>query len=174
MSLDSNPSEISHDPKHLALERIRLHRSSMNEIAPGLYLSGQEAALNKNLLNEKKITHILNLATNVDNKFESEIAYKKIKIEDSTTQDIMGCFDESFDYIENALKDEHNSVLVHCNAGVSRSASVVISYLMKKGLHQTYQEAFEHVLSCRSIISPNTGFVEQLVLLENKLDSNSN
>ena len=49
------------------------------------------------------------------------------------------------------------SVLVHCAAGVSRSASIVIAYLMRiKGW--TYAEAFSYVKSKRFVICPNSGF----------------
>lgn len=52
-------------------------------------------------------------------------------------------------------------VLVHCQAGVSRSASVVIGYLMWKE-QISYQEAYAAVKRCRPIIWPNDGFICQL------------
>lgn len=47
-------------------------------------------------------------------------------------------------------------VLVHCYFGVSRSATVVIAYIMKK-YQLTYTEAFEKVKSKRHIVFPNQG-----------------
>ncbi|MCL4148508.1 UNVERIFIED_CONTAM: hypothetical protein GTU68_013577, partial [Idotea baltica] len=61
-------------------------------------------------------------------------------------------------------------VLVHCNAGVSRSASVVIAYLMRQYC-MTFDEAFRFVKHRRSFIRPNEGFVQQLKLYEQKLNS---
>lgn len=52
-------------------------------------------------------------------------------------------------------------VYVHCNAGVSRSASFVIAYLMRE-LAMTFEEAFTFVKQKRPQIMPNHGFVTQL------------
>ena len=43
-----------------------------------LYLSGDDVAQNLNILEEKKITHILNLTTNFNNAFVNKFIYKTI------------------------------------------------------------------------------------------------
>lgn len=59
-------------------------------------------------------------------------------------------------------------MVVHCQAGVSRSATIVIAYLMKtKGW--PYLEARNYLRSKRPIIEPNDGFVEQLQSFELEL-----
>lgn len=90
---------------------------SMDEIIPRLYLSADDVATNRELLRAKSITHVLNVTTNVENRFESEIVYKKIVLYDLPSQPISRFFDESFEFIDGALNDANNSVLVHCNAG---------------------------------------------------------
>ena len=57
------------------------------------------------------------------------------------------------------------AVLVHCAAGISRSATVVIGYLI---LHENHslRSAFAHVYERRSCIWPNEGFLASLVTLE--------
>ena len=58
--------------------------------------------------------------------------------------------------------------LVNCSAGVSRSASVCIAFLMAE--HQmSFQEAFETVAKARPEICPNTGFRDQLLEYEELL-----
>lgn len=65
----------------------------------------------------------------------------------------------------NRLIDHHRSlnhkILVNCYMGISRSSTIVISYLMDKyGL--SYYKAYSHVLKKRPIINPNKGFIQQL------------
>ena len=56
-------------------------------------------------------------------------------------------------------------MLVHCAAGVSRSASVVVAYLMyKKGL--SLDDALDFVKSKRECVDPNFGFREQLQIFD--------
>ncbi len=52
-------------------------------------------------------------------------------------------------------------ILVHCVSGISRSASIVIAYIMDK-YKMNYDQAFSYVKTKRTTIRPNTNFVEQL------------
>ena len=53
------------------------------------------------------------------------------------------------------------AVFVHCNAGVSRAATVVIAYYMKTQ-RVDWRTAYQHVKTVRSCIRPNDGFMKQL------------
>ena len=143
---------------------------SIDLVIDQLYISGEDVATNKEILMQHKITHILNLTTNIKNKFEAEIIYKNISCYDLPSQDVKKHFGDSFDFIEGALNSCTNSnVLIHCNAGVSRASSFVIAYLMQKRKFTTFKEACEFVKQKRSKICPNNGFVRQLKELENDL-----
>jgi protein-tyrosine phosphatase len=149
---------------------------SCDEIIPHLYLSGDDVAKNINLLKDKKITHILNVTLNVSNLFETKnIKYMRICISDLSTSNLAQYFNDAFKFIDSALlfnRDYNcNNVLVHCNAGVSRSATIVIAYLLKKRLFTSYKEAYAHVKSCRPKICPNDGFVRQLNELAYSLEN---
>jgi protein-tyrosine phosphatase len=65
-------------------------------------------------------------------------------------------FDSGVEFIKNAVSKEE-SILVHCNAGVSRSASFVIAYYIKEH-GMGYEEALAYVKSKRKSIWPNLGF----------------
>ncbi|RNA19383.1 Dual specificity phosphatase 19 [Brachionus plicatilis] len=143
---------------------------SIDEIIPRLFLSGDDVATNLDILNSKKITHILNLTSNISNKFESLFKYKKILIYDLPSEDILSHFEEAFEFIDNGLKDKNRSVLVHCNAGVSRSCSFVIGYLMNKKIAISYSQAIQMVKSKRSKVCPNQGFVKQLISFEAQMN----
>ncbi|KAL0162868.1 hypothetical protein M9458_042264, partial [Cirrhinus mrigala] len=67
-----------------------------------------------------------------------------------------------------SVKDSNGRVLVHCQAGISRSATICLAYLMKKK-RVRLEEAFEFVKQRRSIISPNFSFMGQLLQFESQV-----
>ncbi|CAD8098242.1 unnamed protein product [Paramecium sonneborni] len=125
-----------------------------------LWLGDFTAALDRTLLDSKGIKTVLTVATGLDISYrEAGINHKVYHILDSETANIGRLFQDTNTQIIEGLKK--GSVLVHCAAGVSRSASVVIAYLMKtKGLG--FSEAFNFVKKKRSVIQPNYGFIKQL------------
>jgi len=84
----------------------------------------------------------------------------QIIIEDFPRENIIKHLDAAHDFIDSAIK-QGNNILVHCSAGVSRSASIVISYVMKVKKID-YSDAYLLVKTARPIISPNMGFQMQL------------
>ena len=68
----------------------------------------------------------------------------------------------------NEVRDKKGRTLVHCFAGISRSATLVIAYLVHE-LGYTLRQAHDFVRSKRPCIQPNIGFWKQLIELENKV-----
>ena len=97
------------------------------------------AAENEVILNKYKITHVLCVCEEVSRK--ENIIYKHVNIVDIPGQDIKKYFPECLKYIEKSIQ-EGGRVLVHCIAGISRSASVVIAYLIYKN-GMTFTEALK-------------------------------
>lgn len=88
------------------------------------------------------------------------------------------CKDQSLDfayksclyfYIADSVRNqEKGKVLVHCQAGVSRSATICLAYVMShKCLNM--EQAFEFVKSRRTVISPNVNFLRQLLEFEKNI-----
>ena len=81
------------------------------------------------------MTHILNVTEDVSNSFEgsSHLTYMRCPIKDQpeAATDMAARFDECVDFI-NSARETNGRVLVHCRAGVSRSATVAVGYLMSQ------------------------------------------
>jgi len=81
-------------------------------------------------------------------------------LEDTPDENILPYIDDAIAYIDDKLS-KGSRVLVHCAAGISRSASFVIAYLMKTN-KWTFERSIDYVQRKRPIIKPNTGFIKQL------------
>ncbi|XP_028603867.2 dual specificity protein phosphatase 19 [Podarcis muralis] len=129
-------------------------------VKPWLLLGSQDAAHDLETMQKYRVTHVLNVAYGVANAFPNDYIYKTIPILDLPETDIASYFPECFEFIEQVkLKD--GVVLVHCNAGVSRAAAIIIGFLMhSEGLN--FSRAFSLVKNARPAICPNPGFMEQL------------
>uniref|UniRef100_K1QNW8 Dual specificity protein phosphatase 4 n=1 Tax=Magallana gigas TaxID=29159 RepID=K1QNW8_MAGGI len=139
------------------------------EILPFMYLGNFQDASNLELLHRLGITSLMNVSTKCKNLFEDQFSYMNIPVDDNPNADLAAWFPESNAFIDT-VRENHGKVLVHCQAGVSRSATICLAYLMytaKVGL----ETAFEHIKSRRSVISPNLNFMRQLENYEKEIKS---
>eukprot|EP00042_Codosiga_hollandica_P032176 m.201570 g.201570 ORF g.201570 m.201570 type:complete len:327 (+) comp53831_c1_seq2:83-1063(+) len=131
-----------------------------------LYLGNLVQANNAALLQIYEITHVIDLALNVEDTAHPGVAYLRVRIEDSPAEPIERAFDACFRFIDEGIA--HGRVFVHCMAGVSRSATIVIGYLISRH-RMTVDAAHEHVKARRSCISPNAGFRKALIDLHHQV-----
>lgn len=137
------------------------------EILPFLYLGSAYHASKCEFLANLHITALLNVSRRTSEACTAHLHYKWIPVEDSHTADISSHFQEAIDFID-CVRDGGGKVLVHCEAGVSRSPTVCMAYLMKtKQLR--LKEAFDYVKQRRNVISPNFGFMGQLLQYESEI-----
>ncbi|XP_069091758.1 dual specificity protein phosphatase 4 [Pleurodeles waltl] len=137
------------------------------EILPFLFLGSAHHAARRDMLDALGITALLNVSSDCPNHFEGHFQYKSIPVEDNHKTDISSWFMEAIEYIDS-VKGCQGRVLVHCQAGISRSATICLAYLMMKK-RVKLEEAFEFVKQRRSIISPNFSFMGQLLQFESQV-----
>jgi len=133
----------------------------MSTIVKGLYLGDQDDACDQEWLEEHNIQVILNCAKEVNCFIPEDVSAFKILLEDTSDQDILSYLEPSVKIIDEAI-DNREPILVHCGLGKSRSASIVIYWLMTRVYGGDLEKAINHVKKKRSIINPNVGFLTQL------------
>ena len=102
----------------------------MSEIIDGLYIGSFADAKSKKFLQQSRITHVLSAAWELNPAFPGQYEYLHIKMSDKPTFDLNLHLDCALEFIQNALNND-GRVLVHCYAGISRSASIVVAYLIR-------------------------------------------
>ncbi|XP_048369795.1 dual specificity protein phosphatase 18 [Sphaerodactylus townsendi] len=139
----------------------------LSRITSSLFLSNGEAANNKLLLYANRITTVINVSVEVVNTYFPDISYIQVPVLDIPSARLYDFFDPVADKI-HAVELNQGRTLVHCAAGVSRSAALCMAFLMK--YHSMYlANAYAWVKACRPIIRPNIGFWQQLIQYEQKL-----
>ncbi|OMJ77168.1 hypothetical protein SteCoe_23312 [Stentor coeruleus] len=137
------------------------YSSSLNKIDNNLYLGGVIGASNSNLISRLHITSIVQiLSHNIAVVIHKKIRYLKINIDDLPNVSIIRVVYEAVRFINRELTNG-GAVLIHCAAGVSRSASVAVAYFMAK-YNLSYAAALEKVKKGRGCVRPNEGFERQL------------
>ncbi|KFV71499.1 Dual specificity protein phosphatase 6, partial [Dryobates pubescens] len=143
------------------------------EILPYLYLGCAKDSTNLDVLEEFGIKYILNVTPNLPNLFENagEFKYKQIPISDHWSQNLSQFFPEAISFIGELTALWQ--VLEFCLlAGISRSVTVTVAYLMQK-LNLSMNDAYDIVKMKKSNISPNFNFMGQLLDFERTLGLSS-
>lgn len=140
--------------------------SQIAKITDNLFLSSFMAATETNL-NKHGITCVITVCKEVPRVSLKKIDAIKLDVLDRPNECLIKYFDSIADKIKE-VSDKNGKTLVHCVAGVSRSTTMVLAYLMKHG-KMMLRDAHDYVKSRRPFIRPNLGFWKQLVEYELKL-----
>ncbi|KAJ7061340.1 protein-tyrosine phosphatase-like protein [Mycena amicta] len=156
-------------------------QDEMTMLLPGLFLGSEHNARDGPSLRRNRITHILSVMPNPPEVTsplqgdgeEQEYQPKRLTVPvlDVAEEELFPYFRQTNAFIDEARNNNLDSdspqsaVLVHCQMGVSRSATVVAAYLMSTNPRTpTPSSALSFLESKRCIVRPNWGFREQLAL----------
>jgi len=159
-----SPMSIVDKPALNKKAKIKIAYNYPQDILNGrMFLGNFNQAEQYNIIKDLGVTHVVNATLECKNLHENQgIKYSKLSVLDEADKPISELFEDAYSFIENALSsDPKNKVLIHCAQGKSRSATIVIMFLMKK-LKWSFDQAHSYVKKKRSYIDPNDGFVKQL------------
>ncbi|KAG0172962.1 hypothetical protein DFQ28_009517 [Apophysomyces sp. BC1034] len=166
----------------------------ISEIIPGFLFVGPEIENIEQAeqLEARQIRRILNMAEECNDDVEGlheKMLYRKIAARDTVEMKNIDwvmmeavCFIGNFLefslhigisylilylYIEDA-KRNHEPIYVHCKAGKSRSVTAILAYLVASE-RWTLKQAYRHVIKARPNISPNIGFIAELMKMEGRV-----
>lgn len=144
----------------------------INQIENHLFLGSVESRTPE-ILRAHNIGCIVRITTEVEEQqthylLPSDIKETVYYISDDPSRLIVAIIKKAHYIIKRRIEDGYN-VLVHCEAGISRSASVVIGHLMIEK-RMSADNALKYVESKRKCVWPNAGFWKQLVELEEELE----
>ena len=136
-----------------------------SEVIEGfLYLGNRHQAANARVLSALGITHVINATRDLPNVHEQstdDIQYTRIPLDDDGVSDLSPHLGPLVARLTEVSSDPKGRVLVHCHLGLSRSATVVLSYLMASR-HISLDHALDQLHARRPTIAPNRGFLSQL------------
>ena len=132
------------------------------KIDKNCWISGYIPSYNKEFLEKADIKRIIRC---FDDRSDTRpridgIKYLVIPADDVSDYPLYKHFDKAMEFINEGISNSEVT-LVHCHAGISRSATIILVYLMCLGLN--IFDAYRLLRHHRSFINPNAGFTEQLV-----------
>ncbi|KAF8335449.1 protein-tyrosine phosphatase-like protein, partial [Cantharellus anzutake] len=176
------------------------------EILPGIWLGAEENAVAWDVLSGNKIGAILNVAKEVmlplDTETPSrtdgnvkyfnadpscgrpEIAYLHLMWSHGQSDLVKDGFPEGLGFVDQSLS-RGTGVLIHCQCGISRSATVAIAYVMRAAYapdapphlvalkRDGVQGSYQFVKAKSSLVGPNMSLMYELLEYQRSLESPS-
>ena len=163
------------EPPHFfpSAEHTTEKRSKVDRIVKNLYLTNFMGAEDEEELRRVKCTHIVAVGKEfLDNSQNHagqnlKVQFYNVDVTDDEKQReaMAGAIRGAAIFIMDALKSKKARVVVHCAAGDSRSATIVMGYLMMCAKYELLP-AFTVVRHNRPCVWPNNGFMKALIDLE--------
>tara|TARA_B110000208_G_scaffold35160_1_gene46499 strand:+ start:3398 stop:4003 length:606 start_codon:yes stop_codon:yes gene_type:complete len=135
-------------------------------ISHNIFLGNAYNARNYYELISNNIGLIINCSADIPHYFEEEFEYVRVNVYDQNNQDISPYLNEVSDTINRfKLQNPDKNVLIHCFMGSSRSASILMGYLIKYEHYKT-RDALNYLKDKRDIVNINIDFFTQLIKFE--------
>lgn len=163
----------------------------VSKITPNLYLTNGYS-IHASGLSKLGINLVINVTKDLDfqtKNSEGAIINARVPVDDNVQANLLPYFQPICDLIAANEEENNGSTLIHCMQGRSRSASLVIAYLLWKdgcsdasggslsGGSCVYKyklyETLDAVKKIRQIVQPNPAFMAQLVKWEDSLRTNA-
>ena len=136
-------------------------------VIKGVFIGGANAATNRHLLKSYGVTHVLTVAKDITPKYVNDFKYMVILADDIQKASLKEHFNDTTNFIKEAL-ESNGGCIVHCMAGVSRSATIMTAFIMQ---HQQIRlrHAFRFLGKCRPQVNPNQTFRSELQQFDKEL-----
>lgn len=110
---------------------VNFHDCEIQKIMDHIYIGDEFASKNRSLLESLKIKHIVVAGLELKPEHPDHFSYLVIPVRDSKKENISEYFSQSNQFIEKAISSNED-VLVHCAKGKSRSATIILAFMMYK------------------------------------------
>jgi protein-tyrosine phosphatase len=133
-----------------------------DKVMDGLFIGSLRAAQNASVFSGLSITNVVTCGRNLHTNIPSGVKQLVLDVDDNDDEKLNAHFHKAIAFMLEGMKaNPPGNVLVHCFAGVSRSATIVIAFLMHEQ-RKTFSEAMTFVREQRPAINPNQNFCRQL------------
>jgi len=141
--------------------------SQPTHIIDNIYLGSAFNAAQEDVLMNLNIKLVINATSEISEYYPDKFKYKRYKLYDNNKHSIKKYLHQSYDDIVEHNKFVDGNIFIHCFMGASRSASIVIYYLMRttknsEGKLMNFDEALKYILNKRPIVNPTFRFTKDL------------
>ncbi|KPI88304.1 putative phopshatase [Leptomonas seymouri] len=147
---------------------VELNKIYPDKVLDFLFLGSLRTAQTVTVYHDLDIGYVLTAGRNLEVVVEPWMKQLVLTVDDFPEQGMIPIFKEAFAFIDEARSNK-KGVLIHCFAGLSRSVTIAVAYLMHlKGM--TRDAALEMVRKARPAARPNEGFLRELKQYEEILE----
>lgn len=150
---------------HSFIDNITLLFTEPTHVIDNIYIGNSLNASNYYELMDYNITHVINVSEEISNYFPDDMDYLRISVSDTNDASLETYFGRALRFIEEA---NGSNVFIHCFMGSSRSATIVVLYLMK--YHKmSFCQAYKFLKNKRPVVNMNISFAEELQDIEKNM-----